>query len=367
MSTSPWLFPAYGRQIAIELQKQQCDVIQVQHCSQYLPVIRAFNPRAKIVLHLHNRWFSQSNARTLASRLRHVDLVTTVSNFVTAAIRSDFGVVADRCETMYNGIDPTEFCRVKNYAIATQSKEKHILCVGAVSPHSGTHVLLDAFEIVLKQFQSVRLDIVGPLGNYPLQEVFDLKDRASFESLASFYAKDHVSRIKGRLSLAPKDIGPYMSDLKRRLSTNTGSKVTFTGAIGVRSELVRYYYKADVFAFPALCNHGFGLAPVESMAAGTPVVASRSGATIETIVDQKTGFLVEKNDSRALAEAILKLLENDSLRETMGRAARQRVLELFTWDRIAADMNTRYRTLCEGASSNRKSESESPVAAVHPG
>jgi glycosyltransferase involved in cell wall biosynthesis len=158
-----------------------------------------------------------------------------------------------------------------------------------------------------------------------------------------------------------------MSDLKRRLSTNTGSKVTFTGAIGVRSELVRYYYKADVFAFPALCNHGFGLAPVESMAAGTPVVASRSGATIETIVDQKTGFLVEKNDSRALAEAILKLLENDSLRETMGRAARQRVLELFTWDRIAADMNTRYRTLCEGASSNRKSESESPVAAVHPG
>src|ERR1700682_4534282 len=46
-STSRWQFPAFGRQVAADLQEQQCDVIHLQHCSQYAPVIRAFNPLAK--------------------------------------------------------------------------------------------------------------------------------------------------------------------------------------------------------------------------------------------------------------------------------------------------------------------------------
>ena len=78
-----------------------------------------------------------------------------------------------------------------------------------------------------------------------------------------------------------------------------------------------------------------GMAPVEAMAAGTPVVATRSGALVETVQDGKTGLLVDKNDASTLATAILKLLENDELRESMSRAARQRALEYFTWDRTA--------------------------------
>lgn len=81
------------------------------------------------------------------------------------------------------------------------------------------------------------------------------------------------------------------------------------------------------------------------MAAGTPVVATRSGGIVETVKDHETGFLVEKNDCHALAEAILKLLENDTLRERMGRIARKRALELFNWDRIVAAMHDRYKSL----------------------
>ena len=82
------------------------------------------------------------------------------------------------------------------------------------------------------------------------------------------------------------------------------------------------------------------------MAAGTPVVATRSGGIVETMRDHETGFLVAKNDCRALAEAILKLLENSVLRESMGRAARKRVLEHFHWDTIVAAMKDRYQRLC---------------------
>src|SRR6516162_698618 len=60
ISTSELLFPSFGRQVARDLEKEHCDVIHVQHCSQYVPIIRAFNPKAKIVLHIHAPWLPQN-------------------------------------------------------------------------------------------------------------------------------------------------------------------------------------------------------------------------------------------------------------------------------------------------------------------
>jgi len=136
-----------------------------------------------------------------------------------------------------------------------------------------------------------------------------------------------------------------MSYLKSRVPPAARDKVVFAGLIP-RPELIENYYAADVFAFPPIWNEGFGLPPLEAMAAGAPVVASRSGATTETIKDKETGYLVEKNDPRALASAILTLLENDDLAQRMGRAGRQRAMEHFTWDRVAEGMYKRYQGLC---------------------
>ena len=97
----------------MDLEKEKCDVIQVQQCFQYVPVIRAFNPKAKIVLHMHAEWFSQCNLAVIESRLRSLDLVFTVSDYVTRKTQQDIPAIADRCETMYNGIDTQEFDRDK--------------------------------------------------------------------------------------------------------------------------------------------------------------------------------------------------------------------------------------------------------------
>ena len=113
-----------------------------------------------------------------------------------------------------------------------------------------------------------------------------------------------------------------------------------------RQELLDRYYSSDVFAFPPIWDEGFGLPPVEAMAAGLPVVASRSGTVEETVVQGLTGFLVEKNHAGELAQALLLLLKDDALREAMGRAGRRRVLKHFTWSRVAAGMYTRYEQLC---------------------
>jgi glycosyltransferase involved in cell wall biosynthesis len=346
LSTSHLLFPSFGRQVAMDLKKEQCDVIHVQHCSQYVPIIRAFNPIAKIVLHIHAPWLPQNNLALIEQRLRSLDLLLTVSDYVTRKTQQDVRAIASRCGTMYNGIDPREFDHEKDYESASRRKEKRLLYVGGVWPHKGPHVLLDAFKIVAARYPRVRLEIVGPYGgSYPLEENIDLNDQTLLQSVAPFFAKNRINKLKAKLGFGSRDQGTYAGFLRAKLAGDLAAKVTFHGYLP-RPGLVDHYYNADVFVFPPIWNEAFGCTPVEAMAAGTPVVATRSGGIVETMRDHETGFLVAKNDCRALAEAILKLLENSVLRESMGRAARKRVLEHFHWDTIVAAMKDRYQRLC---------------------
>ena len=89
ISSSNLLFPSFGRQVAMDLEKEQCDIIHVQHCSQYVPIIRTFNPKAKIVLQIHAEWFSQCNLAVIERRLRSLDLLLTVSDYLTRKTHRD--------------------------------------------------------------------------------------------------------------------------------------------------------------------------------------------------------------------------------------------------------------------------------------
>jgi glycosyltransferase involved in cell wall biosynthesis len=330
--------------VAEDLRVQGCDVIHVQHCAQYVPLIRACNPSARIVLQLHAEWFSQNRPAILERRLRHVDLVTTVSDYISEKTCRQFPMIADRCHTMYNAIDAAEFTRERQYDLAPR-QEKRILYAGAVSPHKGLHVLFDAFCMVVEEYPDVRLDVVGMQTSYPLAENFELRDREVIESVYPFYAYDWRARLRAKLSLGPADAGTYLAHLKQRLSGAASGKVVFRGFVP-RPELIDLYYNADVFAFAPIWNEGFGIPPIEAMAAGTPVVATRSGAIPEIVRDQRTGFLVAKNDPRALADSILKLLRDQELQLKMGHAARDWVYENFTWDIVAERMYRCYADLC---------------------
>ncbi len=341
ISTSKWLFPSYGRKVARDLKQQGCDVIHLQHCSQYAPIIRAANPDAKIVLHLHAEWFSQSDPTVLTDRLASVDLLTTVGDYITVKTKRDFPVIADRCETVYNGIDGQEFAREMDYDAGRRRTVKRILYAGAVSPHKGLHVLLRAFVLVARRYPNVLLEIVGPVGNYPIEENFDLRDSEAIESLTPFYATSLWSIVKSKLMPAVRGDGAYLSYLKASLPDDVAGKVSFLGMIA-REDLVDRYYSSDIFAFAPVWDEGFGLPPVEAMAAGLPVVATRSGTIMETVVEGKTGFLVDKNDDEALADALFLLLTDDARREAMGRAGRRRAFQHFTWLRVAKQMHDRY-------------------------
>jgi len=344
MSTSSLLYPSFAKQVAMDLQREACDIIHIQHCSQCVPIIREYNPMAKIVLHLHAEWFSQGDSRVFERRLKDVDLVTAVSGYVAEKTRRDFPAIADRCEVIYNGIDAREFVREKDYAVA-QGKPKRILYAGAISPHRGLHVLLEAFKIVVKRYPDVRLDLVGPEGNYALQDTFDIRDGALRKSVAPYYAFKPMSFLKAKLFPSSLNRATYRSYLESMMPAEVAEKTTFHGLVRHRAQLIEHYYAGDIFVLPSICNDSFGIPVVEAMAAGSPVVASRSGGVVETVKDRETGFIVEKNDPEQLAYTLVKLLEDDALREKMGRAGRERALARFTWDMVSETMLPRYRSL----------------------
>lgn len=76
-------------------------------------------------------------------------------------------------------------------------------------------------------------------------------------------------------------------------------------------------------------QEAFGLTPPEAMAAFKPVVATRVGGLIESVVDGETGYLVPSNNAAALSSAVANILEDDDLAEQMGMAGRARFLEMF--------------------------------------
>ena len=80
----------------------------------------------------------------------------------------------------------------------------------------------------------------------------------------------------------------------------------------------------------------------EGMAYGKPIVATRVGGIPELVVDNESGFLVERGDSGAVAEGILKLVRDSDLRQRMGRAGLEMATRSFNLKRNVAELLASY-------------------------
>jgi glycosyltransferase involved in cell wall biosynthesis len=109
-------------------------------------------------------------------------------------------------------------------------------------------------------------------------------------------------------------------------------------------EMPALYASADVVVYPTVGEEPYGLVPLEAMSCARPVVASRSGGIVETVVDGVTGFLVERHDVHALADRVEALARDPELRRRMGAEGRRRVEDEFDGRAYAATMLARYRT-----------------------
>ena len=101
---------------------------------------------------------------------------------------------------------------------------------------------------------------------------------------------------------------------------------------------------ADAFLLPS-AQESFGLAALEAMACGVPVVASRVGGLPEVITDGLTGYLRDPDDHAGMAAAVLDLLDDPSLRQRVVHLARASVVDRFDEDRVVPMYEALYQRL----------------------
>lgn len=130
----------------------------------------------------------------------------------------------------------------------------------------------------------------------------------------------------------------YKIYLQRLADENAVETLFFENITDV--ELVRLYNKAKVTAC-AYIREPFGLVPLESMACQTPVVAVREGGLKESVIDHHTGLFSERNIVD-FAKTIEYLIKNEELRINMGIAARQHVLNNWTWDKAREELERNF-------------------------
>ncbi len=148
------------------------------------------------------------------------------------------------------------------------------------------------------------------------------------------------AQIPSRLLLVGD--GPERARAERECSElNICDRVEFLGNVGAIEQLVS---GADLMLLPSE-TESFGLAALEAMAAGVPVVATDVGGLPEVVEDGVSGYLRPVGDVEALADAALALLGDDARSREFGEAARRRALEEFPQDRIVRLYRDVYRSV----------------------
>ena len=98
--------------------------------------------------------------------------------------------------------------------------------------------------------------------------------------------------------------------------------------------IAELYAQADICVTPSIWEEPFGLVAVEAMAAGRPVCVARVGGLQNIPVHGESGFVYDRHDSGALAAHLGELLDSGERRAEMGEAARKRVEDKFSWDKV---------------------------------
>jgi phosphatidylinositol alpha-1,6-mannosyltransferase len=320
LGPSPELLPAVGMAVVPWIvRRRRFD--RVLYCQWQTGVISAFGPmrgpRARYAVAAHGNELLLAPAARLptaqraydglrARVLRGAQRILCVSHF-TADLARRAGAPPERIRVVPNGTDPERFRPLDatplRRALGLEGR-RVLLSIGRLTPRKGFDTVIEALPEVLAGAPDVAYVLAG-----------EGEDRGRLEALA---------RERG-----------------------VADRVRFLGRID-GAQVALHYNLAEVFVTPSRQEgpsvEGFGIVFLEANACGKPVIGARSGGVSEAILDGETGLLVEPNDRRGLASAVLRLLGDPALGRRLGERGRQRVLAEGSWDavhaRVAAELQT---------------------------
>jgi len=180
------------------------------------------------------------------------------------------------------------------------SQSKTIVYVGRLIAQKGIHLLIDAFAEVVTKLPSARLEIIG----YGPE-------------------KEHILDVISRKKIS--------------------EKVILIEAVA-HDDLPNIYRKARALVLPSLIPEGLGMTPAEAGLCGIPTVTFGIGGTREIIHDGRTGIIAEQSID-GLSAALIRLLENDEIADSMGKNAREFLQEKMGWRSIASQFDTLFNNI----------------------
>jgi phosphatidylinositol alpha-1,6-mannosyltransferase len=260
------------------------------------------------ITHGHELWWARvPGARRLLRRIGSgCDALTYLGEYTRRMIAGALTPeAAARMVRMPPGVDTSVFRPVSGRDDADRQRLRTewgvdadapvLICVGRLTPRKGQDTLVAAWPEVVAALPAARLVITGP------------GDDRSLRSSAS------------KLGVA--------------------NRIVFTGGVP-HAETPAYFAAADVFASPCRDRHagleveGLGIVFLEASACGLPVIVGRSGGAVDTVLEGRTGVVVDPRDTRAVAAAAIGLLGNPEKAAAMGRAGRDWVEREWTWRHV---------------------------------
>jgi glycosyltransferase involved in cell wall biosynthesis len=184
-----------------------------------------------------------------------------------------------------------------------------------------------------------------------------LNFKKGLELLIEAAAHAVAAGTDAHLVIAGPDGGMEASARRWVARAGIAGRTTFAGMLTGRDKLAALR-DASLFLLPS-SSENFGIAVIEAMACGTPVIVSDRVNIWREIVEDGAG-LAEPRQAHRFAEAVLRLLEDEPLRRAMGRAARESVARRYQWNAIAAELERLYAQLAQGGA---PAPAEAPVEA----
>jgi glycosyltransferase involved in cell wall biosynthesis len=265
--------------------------------------IAAPEPRPRLVA---SRRIEYRIARNSFSRWKYsqVDRFLAISRAVGDRLIAD-GIPPARVDVVHEGVDVERIAampaRSVHAALFLPAHSPVVGNIGALVPQKAHHTLIAAATVVVKQIPDVRFVILGD--------------------------------------------GELRRQLEEQIKHHHLERHVFLA--GFRADALELLKDFDVFALSSI-HEGMCTSLVDAMAAAKPTVATAVGGVPEVVADGETGCLVPVRDHQRMAEQIVRLLKDDSLRRRMGQAGLERARRLFTVERMVTDTVAAYARVTSG-------------------
>jgi glycosyltransferase involved in cell wall biosynthesis len=310
--SNAWYDLRLPREMARFIRHEKVDLIHSHLADQnfYSCLAGRITGRKTVVTYHGMPGFPGSGEHRGALKLRLVkewaDAVVVVSDYLKKALIS-LGFPADRITRIHNGVDIGRFSASKLGQLRAElgcgSETKLVGMVANLRESKGYEYFVRAARKVVDENPQVKFVAVGEID---------------------------------------KAIGERMRQLVQQMSLQNHFMF-----LGFREDVPAILGDLDVFVLSSL-SEGFSLATVEAMAAGRPVIATRSGGPQEIIDDGTTGILVPPADADALARKICGLLGNPKLADQLARSGLAKAASTFSIEKMVSDYETVYNNLLNG-------------------